>query len=108
MHALQEIERLVTTLSRAEKAPVFQWVVRDPGERLPGLRVPRVSVGGSRVSFTYAFLYGAWSKPNALARVKLNSCGDIQDSGQPIWRRRRRMPARTVRKSINIRANETA
>jgi uncharacterized protein (DUF433 family) len=37
MHALQEIEHLLTTLSRAEKAQVLQWVVRDLGDAFPGI-----------------------------------------------------------------------
>ncbi len=32
MHALDEIEKLLTSLTRAEKAQVLQWVVRDLGE----------------------------------------------------------------------------
>jgi uncharacterized protein (DUF433 family) len=37
MHALQEIEKLLPTLSRAEKAQVLQWVARDLGEAFPGI-----------------------------------------------------------------------
>jgi uncharacterized protein (DUF433 family) len=37
MHALQEIEHLLTTLSRAEKAQVLQWIVRDLGDAFPGI-----------------------------------------------------------------------
>ena len=29
MHALEEIERILAQLTRAEKAQVLQWVVRD-------------------------------------------------------------------------------
>lgn len=35
MHVLQEIEQLLTTLTRAEKAQVLQWVVRDLGDAFP-------------------------------------------------------------------------
>ena len=44
MHALQEIEQLLTTLTRAEKAQVLQWVVRDLGDAFPGIE--RTTVGG--------------------------------------------------------------
>src|SRR5713101_198785 len=37
MHALQEIEQLLTTLTRSEKAQLLQWVVRDLGEAFPGI-----------------------------------------------------------------------
>jgi uncharacterized protein (DUF433 family) len=46
MHALQEIEHLLTTLTRAEKAQVLQWVVRDLGEAFPGIEsIPNVCGG---------------------------------------------------------------
>ena len=37
MHVLQEIEQLLTTLTRAEKVQVLQWVVRDLGDAFPGI-----------------------------------------------------------------------
>lgn len=46
MHALQEIEQLLTTLTRAEKAQVLQWVVHDLGEAFPGIEsIPDVCGG---------------------------------------------------------------
>jgi len=46
MQALQEIEHLLTTLTRAEKAQVLQWVVRDLGDAFPGIeRTPGVCGG---------------------------------------------------------------
>ena len=46
MHALQEIEQLLTTLTRAEKAQVLQWVVRDLGEAFPGIESTPGVCGG--------------------------------------------------------------
>ena len=46
MHALQEIERLLSTLTRAEKAQVLQWVVRDLGEAFPGIESTPGVCGG--------------------------------------------------------------
>src|SRR2546430_13861755 len=46
MHALQEIERLLPTLSRAEKAQVLQWVARDLGEAFPGIESTPGVCGG--------------------------------------------------------------
>ena len=37
MSALNEIERLLSAMSRAEKAQVLQWVVRDLGDAFPGI-----------------------------------------------------------------------
>jgi uncharacterized protein (DUF433 family) len=34
---LQEIEQLLSTMARAEKAQVLQWVVRDLGDAFPGI-----------------------------------------------------------------------
>ena len=46
MHALQEIEKLLPTLSHAEKAQVLQWVARDLGEALPGIESTPGVCGG--------------------------------------------------------------
>jgi len=37
MKAVQEAERLLTTMTRAEKAQILQWVVRDLGDAFPGI-----------------------------------------------------------------------
>ena len=37
MSALHEIEQLLAEMSRAEKAQVLQWVVRDLGDAFPGI-----------------------------------------------------------------------
>ncbi len=37
MSVLEEIEQLLAKLSRAEKAKVLQWVVRDLGDAFPGI-----------------------------------------------------------------------
>jgi uncharacterized protein (DUF433 family) len=46
MRALQEIEQLLTTLTRAEKAQVLQWVVRDLGDAFPGIESTPEVCGG--------------------------------------------------------------
>jgi uncharacterized protein (DUF433 family) len=46
MSILREIEELISKMSRAEKAQVLQWVVRDLGEAFPGIEsTPGVSGG---------------------------------------------------------------
>ena len=37
MSALDDIEQLLSGMSRAEKAQVLQWVVRDLGDAFPGI-----------------------------------------------------------------------
>ncbi len=46
MSALHEIEQLLSAISRAEKAQVLQWVVRDLGDAFPGIESrPEVNGG---------------------------------------------------------------
>ncbi|MSP39457.1 MAG: DUF433 domain-containing protein [Deltaproteobacteria bacterium] len=37
MQPLQEIEHLLATLTRSEKAQLLQWVARDIGDAFPGI-----------------------------------------------------------------------
>jgi uncharacterized protein (DUF433 family) len=37
MSALQEAEKLLPSLSRAEKAQLLQWVINDLGDAFPGI-----------------------------------------------------------------------
>jgi uncharacterized protein (DUF433 family) len=46
MQALQEIEQLLPTLTRAEKAQLLQWVVRDLGDAFPGIESTPDVCGG--------------------------------------------------------------
>ena len=46
MMPLQELENIITNLSKGEKAQVLQWVVRDLGDAFPGIEsTPGVSGG---------------------------------------------------------------
>jgi uncharacterized protein (DUF433 family) len=46
MSTLQETEKLLSQMTRGEKAQVLQWVVRDLGEAYPGIEgLPDVSGG---------------------------------------------------------------
>jgi len=46
MNTLQETEKLLSKMTRGEKAQVLQWVVRDLGEAFPGIEsIPGVSGG---------------------------------------------------------------
>ncbi len=46
MKTLQEAEKLLSTMTRAEKAQLLQWVARDLGDAFPGIdSMPGVSGG---------------------------------------------------------------
>jgi uncharacterized protein (DUF433 family) len=46
MSALQEAEKLLSVMSRAEKAQLLQWVARDLGDAYPGIEsIPDVCGG---------------------------------------------------------------
>ena len=46
MSVLQDAEKLLSTMTRAEKAQVLQWVVRDLGDAFPGIEsIPGVCGG---------------------------------------------------------------
>ena len=50
MSALQEAERVLSTLTRAEKAQVLRWVVNDLGDAFPGVEsTPGVCGGEPRI-----------------------------------------------------------
>lgn len=46
MGVLRETEELISKMSRAEKAQVLQWVVRDLGDAFPGIESARGVSGG--------------------------------------------------------------
>lgn len=46
MTTLQEIEKLLTAMTRAEKAQLLQWVVRDLGDAFPGIESTPSVCGG--------------------------------------------------------------
>jgi uncharacterized protein (DUF433 family) len=46
MQPLQEIEHLLTTLTRGEKAQLLQWIARDLGEAFPGIESNPQVCGG--------------------------------------------------------------
>jgi hypothetical protein len=56
MHALQEIEKLLPALTRAEKAQVLQWVARDLGEAFPGIESTPGVCGGEPCIVGCAFI----------------------------------------------------
>ena len=48
MNSLRQTEELLSQMSRAEKAQILQWVVRDLGDAFPGIEnIPGVSGGES-------------------------------------------------------------
>lgn len=46
MTKLQEAERLLSEMTRAEKSQILQWVVRDLGDAFPGIESSQDVCGG--------------------------------------------------------------
>ena len=46
MNIIQETEKLLSTLTRAEKAQLLQWIVRDLGDAFPGIETQPGVAGG--------------------------------------------------------------
>jgi len=46
MNAIQEAEKLLSELTRAEKAQILQWIVRDLGDAFPGIESRPEVCGG--------------------------------------------------------------
>lgn len=51
MSALQEAEKLLPSLTRAEKAQLLQWVINDLGDAFPGIE-SRIGVCGGEPCIT--------------------------------------------------------
>src|SRR5262245_52828530 len=47
MSLLQDAEKLLTSMSRAEKAQLLQWVARDLGDAAPGIESTEGVCGGA-------------------------------------------------------------
>ncbi len=46
MTTLEKAERLLTEMTRSEKAQVLQWIVRDVGDSFPGIETTSGVAGG--------------------------------------------------------------
>ena len=50
MNALREAEKVLSSMTRAEKAQLLQWVVSDLGDSFPGIEsTPDVCGGEARI-----------------------------------------------------------
>jgi uncharacterized protein (DUF433 family) len=50
MDKIQEAEKLLTTMNRAEKAQLLQWIARDLGDAFPGIDShPAICGGEARI-----------------------------------------------------------
>jgi uncharacterized protein (DUF433 family) len=47
MNAIAEAEKILATMTRAEKAQLLQWVVRDLGDSFPGIESTHGVCGGA-------------------------------------------------------------
>ena len=65
MTLLQEAEKLLSAMSRAEKAQLLQWVVQDLGDAFPGIESVLASAVATRVSSARGSRSGSWSNTDA-------------------------------------------
>jgi hypothetical protein len=50
MNPVQEAEKLLAAMTRAEKAQILQWIVRDLGDAFPGIdSQPNICGGEPRI-----------------------------------------------------------
>ena len=50
MTVMQTVEQLLSTMTRAEKAQLLQWIARDLGNAFPGIEsTPRICGGEPRI-----------------------------------------------------------
>ncbi len=53
MNSILEAEQLLTSLTRAEKAQVLEWIVRDLGDYYPGIeKMPGICGNSARIAGT--------------------------------------------------------
>jgi uncharacterized protein (DUF433 family) len=53
MNSIQEAEQILSTMTRAEKAQVLEWIVRDLGDYYPGIeKTPGICGNSARIART--------------------------------------------------------
>ena len=66
MSALRQVEELLTSMTRGEKAQVLQWVVRDMGDAHPGIDSRPDVCGGEPALSVPEFPFGFWEQARRL------------------------------------------
>lgn len=56
----EDWEQVLSTMSRAEKAQLLQWIVRDLGDSFPGIESNPHVCGGKPVLSTLGSRCGCW------------------------------------------------
>ena len=57
----EEKEKILSDMTRAEKAELLQWIVRDLGDAFPGIESRPGIVGGDYPTLTGQDLANAWA-----------------------------------------------
>src|SRR6185369_14744570 len=85
MSALDDIEQLLSGMSRAEKAQVLQWVVRDLGDAFPGIEShPDITGGEPYIARTRIHVW-VLVQARSLARASPTSYATTRHSMLRIW-----------------------
>ena len=94
MNALREAEKVLSSMTRAEKAQLLQWVVSDLGDSFPGIEsTPDVCSGEARIIRLLRTRIPVWVLEQArrLGVTKRTCCAAIRRCGPRTWF----MPGRT-------------
>ena len=73
MSKLEEVERLLSEMTRSEKAQLLQWVVRDIGEAFPGSKQIQRSAVVNLALCGPVSQYGSWNRRDVWELLKLTS-----------------------------------
>lgn len=106
MSVLREAERILSAMTRAEKAQLLQWVASDLGDAFPGIETTSGICGGEARIVRTAFRSGFWSRPGVWALRRRTCCVAIRRCGPRIWSMPGLMRVRIGRRS-NARSGKT-
>ena len=98
MTALQEAEKLLPALSRAEKAQLLQWVINDLSESFPGIESRAGVCGGEPCIVRTRIPVWALEQMGRLGIVEADILRSTRRYAPKIWRTRGLMCARTQTK----------
>ena len=85
MAGLRDLEKMLSELSRGEKAQILKWVVQDLGDDFPGIDSRPDVCGGEAVSCEPGFQFGSWSRPGVWTRASPSCWRLIRRCEQRTW-----------------------
>lgn len=102
MRMFKEVETMLASMNRAEKAELLQWVARDLGDAYPGIDSdPLISGGEACCLSVCVFRSGCWFSTSLGNKRSRIYCEVILRYGQKIWQMHGLTIAHTARKLSN-------